>query len=105
MSRGWIDGLDGGSGVGGLTSEVEMATGVPSPQSQVVVRSSLPGSVTRTPKATLVPACAMTVGTPLTETVPLVLMTAVGLVLVTVTAIDLHGVVSSSDAQTVTVKV
>src|SRR5688572_20330005 len=100
MSRGWIDGLDGGSWAGGLTSELEVSGAVPSPHSQVVVRSSLPGSVTRTPKSTLAPACAMTVGTPFTETVPVVSMTAVGLTLVTVTSIDLHGVVSSSAAHT-----
>src|SRR5829696_9056749 len=72
MSRGWTDGLDGGSGAGGLTREVEVAAGVPSPQSQVTARSSLSGSLMRAPKATPVPACAMTVGIPSTDTVPLV---------------------------------
>lgn len=39
MSR-WIDGLKGGSDAGGLTSDVEMASGLPSSESQVTVGSS-----------------------------------------------------------------
>ena len=51
-SRGWIDGLLAGSGFGGSTRDSVDDPGVPSPQAQASVRSSLPGSVDRPLKPT-----------------------------------------------------
>src|SRR5512146_407543 len=89
-SRGWMLGLTAGSGSGGFTSDVVDEPAVPSPQAQASVRSSLPGSVERPLKPTAAPDRSST---------------AVGLVFVTCTGNDVHGFVSSSAAQTCTVKV
>src|SRR3954454_608923 len=98
--RGWIDGLLGGSGVGGVTSEAADVSGVPAPQRQARRRSSLPGSVARAVKATGRPAWAITVGVPFTEIAEDRSMVTAGLMFVTVTVNGWQRCESSSKPHT-----
>ncbi|MFD9033123.1 hypothetical protein ACFVZW_18520 [Streptomyces sp. NPDC059567] len=88
-----------------MTSEVVVVAGAPSPHAQLMVSSSLPGSVSRAVYRFSSPAWTTSVRPPASGTASVLSIVTVGSTLATVIAASRQVVVSSSLPQTFTVKV